>query len=135
MNNKISDTLRKSLFIFCILTSNNCGLQEIEPTDVIQPFPVESVKLVSKGLGSYLFDLKVMITSPCWRFYKKEINRVTEKIYIKILLHNRGETCPPEDRVINVPILISLNQYYETRMLIFWRSDTSSLDTTIILRE
>lgn len=135
MDNKNSNTHRKLILLFLVITIHNCGLQDIETIDVIQPFPVESFKLISKGWYTFRFELGVRTSSRCWRFYKEEIKTATNRVYVKILLHNRGDACPPEDRVMNIPIFLSVNDDYATAEIKFWRSDTSSLDTTLILRE
>lgn len=106
-----------------------------EEDDIIQPIPIDSVFVNNTSNLTAEFIAKIYCGSYCWKntYYEKSING--NNVFIKTFVISDGSSvCPAVCVEYQIPIniVLSVSGSYTFH---FWKSDTSSIDTTIIVGE
>ena len=101
--------------------------------DITRPVPVDSVFVNNTSNLSADFTAKIYCGSYCWKntYFEKSING--NNVFIKIFaVSDESSVCPAVCVEYQIPINITL-PVSGSYTVLFWKSDTSSIDTTIIL--
>ena len=101
--------------------------------DITRPVPVDSVFVNNTSNLSADFTAKIYCGSYCWKntYFEKSING--NNVFIKIFaVSDESSVCPAVCVEYQIPINITLPVSGSYRFH-FWKSDTSSIDTTLIL--
>lgn len=123
--------MKKIAFFFLMLIISSCSL--FEEDDIIHTIPVDSVFVNNTSNLTVEFTAKIYCGSMCWKetYYKSSTNG--NDVYIKTFAVTDGSAvcpavCVETEIQISIKLLVPGNYTFH-----FWRSDTSSIDTTLIL--
>jgi hypothetical protein len=104
-----------------------------EEDDITHPIPVDSIAVNNTSNLSVDITATIFCGSYCWKktYFEKTING--NNVYIKTFAVVDGsKTCPDVCVYAETPLFISL-PLAGSYTFYFWRSDSSSIDTTLIL--
>jgi hypothetical protein len=116
---------------FLILIISSCSV--FEEDDTTRPIPTDSILINDIADLKVNFSAIIECGSMCWKetYYKSSING--DDVYIKTFAVTDGSAvCPAVCVETEIPISIKL-MVPGSYTFHFWRSDTSSIDTTLIL--
>ena len=122
----------KKIF-FLLLTVLISACSSFEDDEIRQPIPVDSISVNSISNLKANFTAVIFCGSYCWKetYFEKSISG--SDVFIKTFAVSDGSTVCPQVCVeyqtsINISLPTSGRYTFH-----FWKSDTSSIDTTIVL--
>ena len=114
-----------------VLVLSSCSV--FDDDDITRPVPVDSVFVNNTSNLTADFTAKIYCGSYCWKntYFEKSING--NNVFIKTFaVSDESSVCPAV--CVEYQILININLPVSGSYTFhFWKSDTSSIDTTIIL--
>ena len=122
--------MKQIIFLFLATIISACS--SFEDEEIIRPIPVDSIFVNSISSHSVHFTTTIFCGSMCWKntYFKKRI--VGEDVFLKTFAVLDGSSvCPAVCVEVETPINIIL-QSTGSYTFHFWKSDTSSIDTTIV---
>ena len=122
--------MKKIIFLFLTIILSSCS--SFEDDEVRNPIPVDSILVNNISNLTADFTATIFCGSYCWKntFFEKSVNG--SNVYIKTFAVSDGSAVCPEVCVeVETPIIISLPTSGSYKFH-FWKSDTSSIDTTIV---
>jgi hypothetical protein len=126
------------IFLGLLLGGYNVSLQSCifasEDDIITRAMPVSAIENIGKNKRQASFTVTVSTPNPCWEFHEAQIDKSENEVWVKII----GSI----DEDINcIQILgqftttINVNFSSPGEYLIhFWKSDTTSIDTTITVK-
>ena len=123
--------MKKIIVLLSVIAVYSCSV--FEEDEIVYPIPVDSISVKSTYNLIADFTASNFCGSSCWKrtYFEKKITG--NKIDIKTFAVTDGSrTCPDVCVYAETPIRIMLpsSGTYEFH---FWKSDTSSIDTAIVL--
>ncbi len=116
-----------------LLTTILSSCSVFEDDDIIRPVPMDSVFVNNTSNLTADFTAKIYCGSYCWKktYFEKSIN--SNNVFIKTFaVLDESSVCPAVCVEYQIPINITL-PVSGSYTFHFWKSDTSSIDTTLIL--
>lgn len=123
--------MKKTFFLFLTVLISACSI--FKDDEIRRPFPVDSISVNSVSNLKANFTAVSFCGSYCWKetYFEKSISG--GDVFIKTFAVLDGSTvCPQVCVEYQTPIDISLPTS-GSYTFHFWKSDTSSIDTTIVL--
>ena len=123
--------MKQLFFLLMALVLSSCSL--FEEDDITSPIPVDSVFVNNTSNLTVDFTAKIYCGSYCWKktYFEKSING--NNVFITTFAVSDGSSvCPAVCIEYQIPISIVL-PVSGSYTFHFWKSDTSSIDTTLIL--
>lgn len=116
------------LILGCSLFTEEERIDYIEAVVSVDSIRVE--KIVDKGVG---FTAFCTVSDPCWEFWKYDKDIIEFDVYIKIYARRDSRLfCPQVIWSIEVPLFVRVGSFGRYHFH-FWQTDSSSLDTTIVI--
>ncbi|MDP2364172.1 MAG: hypothetical protein Q8M94_10425 [Ignavibacteria bacterium] len=118
-------------FLFLAVILAACST--FEDDEIIYTIPVEAISVKNSSNLTIEFIASNSCGSMCWErtYFERTING--KNIFIKLFAVADGSTACP-DVCVNVEVPISINlPSSDSFTFHFWKSDTSSIDTTLIV--
>ena len=110
---------------------SNCSLTD--PDFMVSAAGPDSIKVESISGASVTFTAYSTVGDPCWTLSNLEQSRAGNNVSLKIFVKRDPKAiCATVVSKLPIPIFLDLGTP-GTYNFSFWRSDTSSLDTTIII--
>lgn len=119
------------VLLFATLIVTSCS--ELEEDEITRAIPIEIFSVKNKSTLNIEFTASNSCGSMCWKrtYFEKTISG--NDIYIKTFATMDGSlVCTAVCVSVDVPINITLSSPGSYNFH-FWKSDTSSIDTTIIM--
>jgi hypothetical protein len=117
--------------LLLITTLSSCSV--FEEDDITYPIPIDSVFVNNTSNLTAEFTAKIYCGSYCWKntYFEKSI--LGNNVFIKTFAVSDGSSvcpavCVEYQTLINIVLPASGSYTFH-----FWRSDTSSIDTTLII--
>ena len=123
------------IFSIILMTTILSSCSVFDDDDITRPVPVDSVFVNNTSNLSADFTAKIYCGSYCWKntYFEKSING--NNVFIKTFaVSDESSVCPAVCVEYQIPINITL-RVSGSYTFHFWKSDTSSIDTTIIFWE
>ena len=122
--------MKKNFALLLTVLISACSV--FEDDEIRRPFPVDSISVNSISNLTVNFTAIIFCGSYCWKetYFEKSISG--SDVFIKTFAVLDGSSvCPQVCVEYQTPIIISLPSS-GSYTLHFWKSDTSSIDTTIV---
>lgn len=120
--------MKKTFFLLFAVLVSACSI--LDDDELRRPIPVDSISVNSTSLNAE-FTAIIFCGSYCWKstYFEKSISG--SDVFIKTFAVSDGSSVCPDVCVeyqtpINISLPMSGNYTFH-----FWKSDTSSIDTTI----
>ena len=120
------------IFSILLLVKALSACSLFEENDITHPIPVDSISVNNTSSLTADFTAKIYCGSYCWKntCFEKSING--NNVFIKTFaVSDESSVCPAVCVEYQIPINITL-PVSGSYTFHFWKSDTSSIDTTII---
>lgn len=117
--------------IFLLIIFSSCTM--FEEDEIIHPIPTDSISVNNTSNLTADITATIFCGSYCWKntYFEKNING--NNVFIKtFVVSDESTVCPAVCIEYQTPISITL-PVSGSYTFHFWRSDTSSIDTTLIL--
>lgn len=123
--------MKHLFFLLIAIVLSSCSVFEEE--DITRPIPVDSISVNSTSNLTADFTATIFCGSYCWKntYFEKSING--NNVFIKTFaVSEESSVCPDVCVEYQTPINIALPAS-GSYTFHFWKSNTSSIDTTLIL--
>ncbi|MBE0551451.1 MAG: hypothetical protein IH619_03640 [Ignavibacterium sp.] len=123
--------MKHLFFLLMLLVLSSCSV--FEEDDITRPIPVDSVFVNNSSNLTAEFTAKIYCGSYCWKntYFEKSI--LGNNVFIKTFAVSEGSSvcpavCVEYQTLINIVLPASGSYTFH-----FWKSDSTSIDTTLIL--
>ena len=118
-------------YVFFAIILSSCTI--FEDDEIKRPIPIDSISVNNISNLSVDFTASIFCGSMCWKhtYFEKRISG--SDVFIKTFaVSDRSSVCPAVCVDYQTPINISL-QSTGSYTFHFWKSDTSSIDTALLI--